>query len=53
MQFVDAVTTPDIDQHCSQGDEDDENFKAGSSARFPPSIPGPKGVITGENGEDE
>lgn len=53
MQFVDAVTTTDVDQHYSQGDKDDKNFKADSSPRILPGIPGSKGVIAGQNGEDE
>lgn len=53
MKFVDAITTPDVDQNCGQGDKDDKDFEAGSKFRVFPDIPGPNGEIAGQNGEDE
>lgn len=53
MEFVDTVTTPYVDQDCSQGDKDDENFEAGGKFRALPGISGPNGKIAGQNGEDE
>ena len=53
MKFIDTITTPDVDQDCSQDDKDDKNFEAGSNTRGLPGSTRPKGVIASQDGEDE
>lgn len=53
MKFIDTITTPDVNQDCSQSDKDDKNFEAGSNVRGLPGSTRPERVIAGQNGEDE
>lgn len=53
MKLIDTITTPDVDQDCSQGNKDDKNFEAGSNARGLPGSTRSNGVIAGQDGEDE